>query len=333
MSAVLPEPVPRKTPQDGWFGQGDAVKEGMVLLGGERPMRAGRIECRDCTPRVASASIASSSHGTAVASRVTLATVCVPETGDKLSSRHGQKGVITVANSVDMPFSESGVVPDLIINPHGMPSRMTAGQLWEMLFGKLRTVHREGDGVDPAELAPLFGEGGRVDGRAEELRERMAELMQAAGFHPLGDEDMMDGRTGEVLPHRVFIAPTFYQRLKHLARPKLHARSTGARDPITRQPVQGRARGGGVKTGYMELDCLNSYGACSFIHDRTFESSDAYRVHVDARTGLQVAFDVRNGTFPANTDPVQVQMPYAMKLLIHELGAMNIVVRLNVSKS
>jgi DNA-directed RNA polymerase beta subunit len=253
--------------------------------------------------------------------------VCVPETGDKLSSRHGQKGVITVANSVDMPFTESGIVPDLIINPHGIPSRMTAGQLWEMVFGKLRTVRLHNNNKDDT-----FCYGGCVDGRAVHLREKMAELMLAAGFHPLGDEDMMDGRTGEVLQHRVFIAPTFYQRLKHLARPKLHARSTGARDPITRQPVQGRARGGGVKTGYMELDCLNSYGACSFIHDRTFESSDAYRVHIDARTGLQVPFDVRNGSFPPGSDPVQVKIPYAMKLLIHELGAMNIVVRINVAK-
>jgi DNA-directed RNA polymerase beta subunit len=266
----------------------------------------------------------------AVAARVTVSTLCVPETGDKMSSRHGQKGVITVADSIDMPFSESGVVPDLMINPHGMPSRMTAGQLWEMLFGKMRAVHREGP--EPAELTPLLRQNGRVDGRAEELREKLAELMQAAGFHPLGDEDMMDGRTGEVLAHRVFIAPTFYQRLKHLARPKMHARSTGARDPITRQPVQGRARGGGVKTGYMELDCLNSYGACSFIHDRTFESSDAYRVHVDARTGLQVPFDVRSGTFPPGTDPVQVRLPYAMRLLIHEVGAMNIVVKLKVER-
>lgn len=307
----------------------EAVKEGDVLLAAaDRPTRVGRMDCHDCTTRVASASVSSSSHGTAVAARVTLSTVCVPETGDKLSSRHGQKGVITVVDSVNMPFSESGVVPDLMINPHGMPSRMTAGQLWEMVFGKLRSVHRDADCVNP-----LVSQRGRVDGRAEELREALAEMMQAAGFHPLGDEDMMCGRTGELLEHRVFIAPVFYQRLKHLARPKMHARSTGARDPLTRQPVQGRARGGGVKTGYMELDCLNSYGACAFIRDRTFESSDAYRVHVDARTGLPVSFDARTGSFPRGTDPVQVQLPYAMKLLIHEIGAMNIVVKLNVARS
>ena len=121
------------------------------------------------------------------------------------------------------------------------------------------------------------------------------------------------------------------QRFKNLSRPKMHARSCGEVDPLTRQPVQGRARNGGMKVGAMEMACLISHGACAFMRDRMFESSDPYRVHVDARTGLPATAYLRTQEFPAGRDVVQVELPYTMKLLMQELTAMGITPRLEVA--
>lgn len=165
-----------------------------------------------------------------------------PIVGDKLSSRHGQKGVIgIVLNAVDMPHTPSGIVPDIIVNPHAIPSRMTIGQLMECLMGKLCAVEgRQGDATPFRDVSI----------------EHIGACLEKHGYDSLGRETMYNGMTGEALPAKIFIGPTYYQRLKHMVLDKQHSRSRGPMQILTRQPVEGRAREGGLRFGEMERDCI-----------------------------------------------------------------------------
>jgi DNA-directed RNA polymerase II subunit RPB2 len=175
--------------------------------------------------------------------KVRTRTTRVPVVGDKLSSRHGQKGVIgIVLDACDMPFTEEGVVPDIIVNPHAIPSRMTIGQLMEGLMGKLCAVSGcQGDAT------PFRGVS--IDEISRELSKH--------GLDALGNEVMHNGMTGDRLPAKIFIGPTYYQRLKHMVHDKQHSRARGPVQILTRQPVEGRAREGGLRFGEMERDCFD----------------------------------------------------------------------------
>ena len=252
-----------------------------------------------------------------------------PELGDKFSSRHGQKGVVGhVAASIDLPFSERGVVPDLIMNPHGFPSRMTVGKMIELLGSKA--------GVTSGgfRYGTAFGEPAGLAHRAEDLS---AELVRA-GFSYSGKDLLHSGITGEALEAYVFMGPVYYQKLKHMVMDKMHARARGPRVVLTRQPTEGRSRDGGLRLGEMERDCLIGYGASSLLLERLMISSDQFEVHVCTHCGLLGYWDAnaRCARCPSTKKSdamATMKLPYAAKLLFQEMQAMNIVPRLVLAEA
>ena len=204
--------------------------------------------------------------------KVRMRTTKVPQIGDKFASRHGQKGTIGITyRQEDMPFTSQGVVPDLIINPHAIPSRMTIAHLIECQLSKVSSLRGfEGDATPFTEVT--------VDSVSKLLREH--------GYHSRGFEVMYNGHTGRKLVAQVFLGPTYYQRLRHMVDDKIHARARGPVQILTRQPVEGRARDGGLRFGEMERDCMISHGASAFLKERLFEVSDAFRVHICDICGL-----------------------------------------------
>lgn len=204
--------------------------------------------------------------------KVRTRTTKVPQIGDKFASRHGQKGTIGITyRQEDMPFTRDGLTPDLVINPHAIPSRMTIAHLVECLLSKVGAINaQEGDAT------PFCGV--TVD--------QVSDLLQAADFQKRGFEIMYNGHTGRKLRAQIFLGPTYYQRLRHMVDDKIHARARGPLQILTRQPVEGRARDGGLRFGEMERDCMIAHGAAAFLKERLFEVSDAYRVHVCDICGL-----------------------------------------------
>ncbi|MCJ1308914.1 DNA-dependent RNA polymerase II [Agyrium rufum] len=204
--------------------------------------------------------------------KVRMRTTKIPQVGDKFASRHGQKGTIGITyRQEDMPFTPEGITPDLIINPHAIPSRMTIAHLVECLLSKVSTLRGfEGDATPFTEVT--------VDSVSSLLREH--------GYQSRGFEIMYNGHTGRKLRCQVFFGPTYYQRLRHMVDDKIHARARGPVNVMTRQPVEGRARDGGLRFGEMERDCMISHGASAFLKERLFEVSDAFRVHICDICGL-----------------------------------------------
>ena len=247
--------------------------------------------------------------------KVRVRTVRKPVIGDKFSSRHGQKGTIgNIIPESDMPFTASGVKPDIIINPHAIPSRMTIGQLKETLLGKVLV-----------ELG-LFGDGTSFGDLSIDLIRK--ELLKV-GYESNGNELMYNGLTGEQIETSIFIGPVFYQRLKHMVNDKQHSRSIGPMVNLTRQPAEGRSRDGGLRFGEMERDCMCSHGASRFTRGRLYDASDKYKVHVCKRCGLIAAYnnDMKIHickTCDNRVDFSYVEIPYACKLLFQELQTMNI---------
>ncbi|KAJ2625013.1 DNA-dependent RNA polymerase II, partial [Coemansia sp. RSA 1694] len=254
--------------------------------------------------------------------KVRIRSTRVPQMGDKFASRHGQKGTIGITyRTEDMPFSAEGVVPDIIINPHAIPSRMTIGHLVECLLSKLSTlIGSEGDATPFTDVT--------VEAISRELLER--------GYQPRGFEVMYNGHTGRKLAAQVFLGPTYYQRLKHMVDDKIHSRARGPLQILTRQPVEGRARDGGLRFGEMERDVMIAHGVAQFLKERLFDVSDAYRVHVCDLCGLMVVASLKKNQFECRacnnkTRISQVHIPYACKLLFQELMSMNIAPRLMVA--
>ena len=246
----------------------------------------------------------------------------IPQIGDKFSSVHGQKGTIGMLyNQEDMPTSSSGIVPDLIINPHAIPSRMTIGQLKECIMGKVCSLlGYEGDST-PFMGIPI---------------ERLSSVLEEyGGFHRYGSEVLYDGRTGNQMRVDIFMGPTFYQRLKHMVEDKIHSRATGPVVLITRQPSEGRARDGGLRFGEMERDCILSHGSATFLKEMLLDKSDNYRVHVCRECGMLAAANPTRKIYSCNycknsTHFSEVRIPYATKLFIQEMQAMSIAPRLRI---
>ena len=242
-----------------------------------------------------------------------------PVIGDKFSSRHGQKGTIgNIIPEEDMPFTKGGLKPDIIINPHAIPSRMTIAQLKETLLGKvLLELGLFGDGTS-------FGE--------FEVKEIASELMNL-GYESNGNEIMYNGSTGEMLEASIFIGPCFYQRLKHMVTDKQHSRAIGPMVNLTRQPAEGRSRDGGLRFGEMERDCMISHGASRFTKGRIYDASDKFSVHVCKKCGMIASYNNKTHIHKCNTcdnrvDFAYVEIPYSCKLLFQELTTMNIAPRI-----
>jgi len=248
-----------------------------------------------------------------------------PVLGDKFSSRHGQKGTCgNIIQECDMPFTKNGLRPDIIINPHAIPSRMTIAQLKETLLGKVLL-----------ELG-MFGDGtsfGNLD-----IKTICSELLKL-GYESYGNEVMYNGLTGEQLETSIFIGPVFYQRLKHMVNDKQHSRSIGPMVNLTRQPAEGRSRDGGFRIGEMERDVMIAHGASRFCRERLYDVSDKYSVYVCKKCGMIAAYNEGNKkyndftihlckTCDNKTDFALVDIPYAYKLMAQELQTINVVPRI-----
>jgi len=256
--------------------------------------------------------------------KVRLRTLRKPVIGDKFSSRHGQKGTIgNIIPECDMPFTSSGVKPDIIINPHAIPSRMTIGQLKETVLGKVLL-----------ELG-LFGDGTSFGNF--EIKDICDELIQC-GYEAHGNELLYNGLTGEQVECSVFMGPAFYQRLKHMVNDKAHSRSIGPMVNLTRQPAEGRSRDGGLRFGEMERDCMASHGAARFMRGRMYDSSDKYSVHVCNKCGHIASYNDKMHIHHCRmcdnrVDFSYVEIPYACKLLFQELNTMNVAPRIMTDHS
>jgi DNA-directed RNA polymerase II subunit RPB2 len=252
-----------------------------------------------------------------------------PVFGDKFSSRHGQKGTCgNIIPECDMPFTKNGLRPDIIINPHAIPSRMTIGQLKETILGKVLL-----------ELG-MFGDGtsfGNLDVKT------ITKELQKLGYESYGNELMYNGLTGEQLETNIYIGPVFYQRLKHMVNDKQHSRSIGPMVNLTRQPAEGRSRDGGFRIGEMERDVMIAHGMSRFCRERLYDVSDKYAVHVCRKCGMVASYNDGNKnrmyanndftihlckTCDNKTDFAKVEIPYAYKLMSQELQTINVVPRI-----
>lgn len=249
--------------------------------------------------------------------KIRLRELRTPEIGDKFSSRHGQKGTCgMILEPEDMPQTASGIIPDIIINPHCIPSRMTIAQLMETLLGKIG-CHAGclGDGTP-------FNKKMTLDGLAKVLRDDL-------GLEPYGNEIMYNGHTGRQMETNIFMGPCFYQRLRHCSADKLHSRACGPLVMLTRQPAEGRAREGGLRFGEMERDCVAAHGIMEFTKERFMECSDGFKCYTCRKCGLLAIANPDANIWLCKgcqntTEFASIQIPYAYKLLVQELETMNI---------
>jgi len=264
-----------------------------------------------------------------------------PVIGDKFSSRHGQKGVMSrLFPQTDMPFTESGMCPDVIINPHAFPSRMTIGMLIESMAGKSGALHGVAQDATPFQ----FSETNRAT-------DYFGKQLVQAGYNYCGNETMYSGFTGEPLTAEIFIGLVYYQRLRHMVSDKSQVRATGPVNKLTRQPIKGRKVHGGIRFGEMERDSLIAHGTAFLLHDRLIECSDYHEAHVceDCGSLLGVSTtlldrDMKSSFSSGTGSPDVVKcrqcaskrcpkivLPYVFTYLAHELGAMNIQLKLTLT--
>jgi len=262
-----------------------------------------------------------------------------PIVGDKFASRAGQKGTVAAAwPMADMPYSESGMVPDIMFNPNGFPSRMTIGMMVESMAGKAGALHGQFQDSTPF----------RFDEKTRAV-EHFATQLHQAGYNYYGNETLYSGYTGEPFEVEIFMGVVHYQRLRHMVSDKFQVRSTGKVHPLFRQPIKGRKRGGAIRFGEMERDGVLAHGASAILRDRLGTASDIHIVHVCEVCGslitpiMAIATDVdRNITEGEvycvlcggeKSDKIRkVALPYSFKYLLNELAAMNISTELRLKK-
>ena len=250
--------------------------------------------------------------------KVNIRSTRIPNIGDKFSSRHGQKGTIgMIYEECDMPFTKDGIRPDIIMNPHAVPSRMTIAQLNECLFAKLCVIDGNiGNGTTFIDMN----------------YKKVEEGLESRGYEKHGNEVLYSGKTGEQLKCDIFFGPTYYQKLKHMANDKVHARATGPIVSITRQPSEGRASHGGLRFGEMERDCMISHGSTNFLKERLMDVSDKFECYTCDKCGVLIIYSFVNNYFQCkNCDNYvsfsKINIPYSCKLLFQELQCMSIIPR------
>jgi DNA-directed RNA polymerase II subunit RPB2 len=239
-----------------------------------------------------------------------------PTIGDKFASNHGQKGTVgMIYRQEDMPFTREGITPDIIMNPHAIPSRMTIGQIIETIMGKACT---------------MMGSFGDSSAFTDVSIDDITKALEDCGMEKFGNEIMYNPKTGEQVPTTIFIGPTYYQRLKHMTIDKVHSRaSNGSVVMLTRQPPEGRARDGGLRLGEMEVECNWAHGIMQFLKERFMECSDNYRVFVCKKCGLISNVNPNKNIYSCkkcnnNTMFSEIRIPYASKLLFQEIETMSI---------
>ena len=244
----------------------------------------------------------------------------IPELGDKFASRHGQKGVIgLIVPEEDMPFTADGITPDIIINPHAIPSRMTLGQLLEIIAAKASSL--SGKDIN----CSVFN---------EVSEDTIRDMLSKLGFRDDGKEAMYDGTTGRTLEARILIGPCYYQKLHHMVANKIQSRARGPVTLLTKQPTAGRAKQGGLRLGEMEKDCLIAHGAALLLKERF--SSDKYKIPICDKCGLVAVEDFTKGKkycpVCKKTKIIDVEMSYAFKLMLDELKCMGIYPRVRAEE-
>lgn len=247
--------------------------------------------------------------------KVRMRDVRIPEVADKFASRHAQKGTVgLILEEQDMPFSEDGIIPDIIMNPHGLPSRMTIAQMIECVLGKVGSTKGKFFDATPFEDFSI---------------ENVIEAMKQIGFNPAGTEVLYNGMNGRRMKVEIFIGPTYYQRLKHMVADKIHGRAFGPTTSITRQPIEGRSRQGGLRLGEMEAQVLMAHGISGFLKERIFECSDEFYVYVCNDCGNIAIANEEENIYDCKLCGnklrfSKINMPYATKLLFYELNGMSI---------
>lgn len=266
----------------------------------------------------------------------------IPNLGDKMASRAGQKGTVgLVIPEQDMPFTKDGIRPDIIINPHAIPTRMTIGQLVEGITGKACAMYG-GSG----DCTAFNNKGSKI--------KIFGEMLTDVGYHSSGNEILYNGMTGDQISAEIFMGPTYYMRLKHMVKDKINYRSLGPRTALTRQPVSGRANDGGLRIGEMERDSVISHGATEFLRESMMERGDKYHIAICNNTGMMAIYNPSKNIFmsPMADGPIRytgsldgkdmnienvtkfgrnfsvVAVPYSFKLLLQELQTMNIQMRI-----
>lgn len=246
--------------------------------------------------------------------KVRTRTLRIPQIGDKFASRHGQKGTCGMQYSAeDMPFTKDGITPDIIVNPHAIPSRMTIGHLIECLLSK--AVTNTGKIADATPFTGL-------------TVTEVSDIVRSMGYHPRGNEVLYSGFLGRKIGAQVFFGPTYYQRLKHVVDDKVHSRARGPLQILTKQPTEGRSRDGGLRFGEMERDCQIAHGAAHFLRERLFDVADPYKLHVCDMCGLAAIARLRSNTFECkqckNTTRIsQIRIPYSCKVRGSNLARAN----------
>jgi len=322
-----------KLDEDGFCAPGQFVTGDDVIVGQTAPMSSGDLNPGDrYSKRDVSTCLRASETG--VVDQVMLTTndegfkftkirvrsERIPQVGDKFASRHGQKGTIGMLyRQEDMPFSSEGLSPDIIVNPHAIPSRMTIGHLVEALLSKVASI--TGD------------EGYATPFLEDQTVNKISSLLHGCGYQRNMTEVLFSGHTGKMFTTKIFFGPTYYQRLKHMVDDKIHSRARGRLSILVRQPVEGRAREGGLRFGEMERDCMISHGCAQFLKEALLVRSDRYETHVCNKCGLLAIANLQKNTFTCKgcenkTDISLVVMPYACKLLFQELMSMCIAPRM-----